>query len=672
MVLDGVVAQPPRLDGDRVRVAGTLERPPLPRNPGAFDYRRHLERQGIRWIVRVSGLTAVDVDSGGRFSLLRWADDAQRRLSAVLAGTLAPQTAGFLQALVLGDQSALDPEAMDVLTRLGLRHAVAISGLHVSLMVALFLLFLRSVGVTRERAVMGLLAFVPAYVALTGMSPSAVRAGLMAELALLVFAFRRSADALNAWGWALAASLLCVPAWLYSPGFQLSYAVTWGLLVAAAPLARRLSKGPMPLRALVAVTLVAQAVSFPLVAWHFHNAHGLAPVANLVLVPVVSLLLLPLGTAVLLLALVHPAFAFAPARLADGAVDLFLALAALLDRPSFFTGWPPPPIWWWPLYGLALGAWVYGLERWEGRRVWMAFGAVFVLLLASRWTGGDGGAVRVTFLDVGQGDAAVVEAGGKVFLVDGGGQPAIPTEAWRRRRDPFDAGADVVVPYLLYRGARRIDTVFVSHGDEDHLGGLFAVVKQLAVNEVAVGPEFGSRARERAFLELCARQGVSVRRVFAGMTRPVAPGVFWRVVHPPRTGCAGCTENDASLVLELHAYGRVVLFAGDVEERGEQAMVAGRCVRDVDVLKVAHHGSETSTSAAWLSAVRPEWAVVSVGAQNRYGHPHPVVLERLDRHGARVLRTDQRGAITVVIRPDGRLRVVPMLPARSEAAAARP
>ncbi|HEY8341836.1 MAG TPA: ComEC/Rec2 family competence protein, partial [Calditerricola sp.] len=218
VVLDGVVAEPPRLDGDRlqlvvrgaraqvdaargaldgervlvrvrlahsgerraaealgrgdrVRVAGTLERPSLPRNPGAFDYRRHLERQGIRWMVRVNGLTSVAVNTGGRFSLLRWADDAQRRLSAVLAGTLSPQTAGFLQALVLGDQNALEPEAMDVLTRLGLRHAVAISGLHVSLMVGLFLFFLRSVGVTRERAVIGLLAFVPAYVALTGMSP---------------------------------------------------------------------------------------------------------------------------------------------------------------------------------------------------------------------------------------------------------------------------------------------------------------------------------------------------------------------------------------------------------------------------------------------------------------------------------------------------------------------
>ncbi|MFO7247891.1 MAG: DNA internalization-related competence protein ComEC/Rec2 [Bacillota bacterium] len=719
VTLDGVVAEPPRLDGDRlqllvrgagvrlgaakgeldgervlvrvrlahpgdrraaeglgrgdrVRIAGVLERPSPPRNPGAFDYRRYLERQGIRWIVRVSGLAAVDVDPGRRFSPLRWADDAQRRLSAVLDDTLSPQTAGFLQALVLGDQRALDPEAMEMLTRLGLRHAVAISGLHVSLVVALFLLFLRGVGVTRERAVIGLLVFVPAYVALTGMSPSAVRAGLMAELALFLVAFRRLTDALNAWGWALAVSLLCVPAWLFSPGFQLSYAVTWGLLVAALPLAEHMPKVPAPLRAPVAVTLVAHVVSFPLVVGHFHNTHGLTLVANLLLVPVVSLLLLPLGTVVLLLALVHPALAFVPARLADGAVALFFTLAAVLDRPLLYTGWPPPPAWWWPLYGLALGVWVYGLTRWEHRRVWMVFGAVGVLLLVSRWVGGDGAAVRVTFLDVGQGDAAVVEADGKVFLIDGGGQPAIPAEAWRRRRDPFDPGADVVVPYLLYRGVRRIDTVFVSHGDEDHLGGLFAVVQQLRVKEVAVGPGFGRNAREQAFLELCTRQGVSVRRVVAGFTRQVVPGVYWRVVHPTRAGCPGCTENDASLVLALHAYRRVVLFTGDVEQRSERAMVADRRVGDVDVLKVAHHGSKTSTSEAWLSVVRPEWAVVSVGEQNRYGHPHPAVVERLGRHGARVLRTDRHGAIEVFIRPDGGLRVVPTLPSPSEAGAGTP
>lgn len=293
--------------------------------------------------------------------------------------------------------------------------------------------------------------------------------------------------------------------------------------------------------------------------------------------------------------------------------------------------------------------WKMGYHRQRDAIVYLAlFFGLFVL--ARQPFSGDQ-EVRITFLDVGQGDSIVVEiTNKKVYLIDAGGTFRFPArESWRERRDPFEVGKDIVLPFLRARGIDRIDRVVMTHGDLDHIGGMAALVPRFSFGEVLVNgvtPE----GIERDVILQFQQKGVPILTGSPGQTWSDAPGVDWAWVSPGQTSKA--TGNEASVVLQLTAYGKSVLFTGDIEGDGE-SRVAQSGLPDVDVLKVAHHGSNTSTSDAFLAAMRPKTAVISVGANNRYGHPSAEVLQRLKKSGSKVFRTDRHGAVTLIITPEG-------------------
>jgi competence protein ComEC len=257
--------------------------------------------------------------------------------------------------------------------------------------------------------------------------------------------------------------------------------------------------------------------------------------------------------------------------------------------------------------------------------------------------------VRVTFLDVGQGDAAVIEGPrGFVAVIDGGGA----------YDDSFDPGARVLEPYLRARGIGAVDLVVLSHPHPDHLNGLFRVLGRFRVAALWTSGDDGRNPRYRALRALAAARGVAtpvpeaLGRAGLGLT-PLGPWLDDRIAAPP-----GTTVNDASLVVRLGYAGRAVLFPGDIEEGGEGELV-GRTALGLavasDVLKVPHHGSSTSSSPELLEAVRPGLAVMSLGRHNRFDFPRADVVRRYAARGIRVLRTDRAGAITVVIGPGGAL-----------------
>jgi competence protein ComEC len=261
----------------------------------------------------------------------------------------------------------------------------------------------------------------------------------------------------------------------------------------------------------------------------------------------------------------------------------------------------------------------------------------------------------VTFLDIGQGDAAVIEApGGGVMLIDGGGV----------RDGSFDTGARIVEPFLRARGIGRIDIVALSHPHPDHLNGLFRVLGRFDVGafwssgDDGHNPEYGrlvalARSRGVAIPEVAETRLGTAEIVPLGPFESSADGLRERIRAP-----RGLTVNDASLVVRVAFAGRGVLFAGDLEADGEGELVGRRDVGQVvaaDVLKVPHHGSRTSSTPELVDAVSPALAVMSLGWRNQFRFPAPEVVERYVARGARVLRTDRDGAISLVISPDGRL-----------------
>jgi len=383
-------------------------------------------------------------------------------------------------------------------------------------------------------------------------------------------------------------------------------------------------------------------VTAPVMAVHFDALAPMAIVANPVVVPLFGAAVLGPG---LLAAVLAPFWC-------DGAAALFAA-AGWLVRPGLALTWVlggslaaplpvPRPNWLEVLACYALvGAWC---ARRHG--TWRRVAAAALLLLAGdaawwTWERWAPGRLRVAFLDVGQGDAAVIELpDGSVLVVDAGGFPG----------SDFDTGRAVVEPYLRSRKIARLDVLVMSHAHPDHAAGLPRLIERFRPREFWWAGVGGEGAAWRAVERALARSGVRVRSLRRG-DLPLLAADTVAVLHPPRRW-SDATLNDSSLVLAVRSAGIGLLLTGDVERRGEALLGAATPVEAsaTDVLKVPHHGSRTSSTPKWLATVRPRLAVVSVGADNPYGLPAPEVLARYEALGACVLRTDTCGTVVVEAR----------------------
>ncbi|SDC73566.1 competence protein ComEC [Melghirimyces thermohalophilus] len=643
--------------GIKLRLPMTWTRPDPARNPGAFDYRTYLRRHFIHWTGE-GDWGRVEILSRDP-SLLGKIDEVRLWLGKRLDRIYSGETAGVMKGMLLGERDAVPVEAEKNLTALGLIHLLAISGLHVGVFVGCVYGTATLAGITREKAAMMTIFILPFYVLLTGAGAPVVRAGVMAALGLLAIMLGKWKDSLSFLGLACLLMLWWNPYQLLEAGFQLSFVITAALLLAVGPISRRLPTPWLRINQLLAVTLVAQVAAFPLLITHFNEFSLLSWGVNFLVVPLVTGLLIPLGTLSLVLGSFHEwagALPAAPVTWIWSGIHTGLEQVAQWNRLRL--SWSPLPGWWLAGYGVAALylLWAFtggGLRR--ARHGWKASACCLFLLLFSLKPGmWSEDALRITFLDVGQGDAAVIETPeGQVIVVDGGGRLPWEKEPWQRRREPYDVGERVLVPYLKYRGIREIDWMVMTHGDADHIGGLTAVAERFPVKRVLRTSTPAKGPLESQSLRKMKEKGIPVFVPEPGRVYRLEEGVQWQFLHPSHPAGESRLEerNDQSLVFLLTAYGRRILMTGDVEKAGEEDMLMRWHLPQVDLLKVAHHGSRTSTGEKWLQAVQPQEAVISVGGNNRYGHPSSQVLDRLKAQGARIWRTDLNGAVIVSIRP---------------------
>ncbi|RKN79032.1 DNA internalization-related competence protein ComEC/Rec2 [Paenibacillus ginsengarvi] len=681
--------------GDPVTVSGVLKRPDLPRNFGGFDYRLYLYRNHIHWQLSAKGLDSVLTEAEAdeeevegsllaerrnRFAfvpepvrIMRWNDDLRSRLGAVF-DSLFPMggpDSGYLKSLVIGLTDDMDPELYRHFSQLGLTHILAISGLHVGVFVAGCMWLLRLFGLTRERILTVTLLLVPFYVAIAGGSPSAVRAGIMAMIGL--YAARRLLwkDAPNVIGLAAILMLLWEPYFLYNVSFQLSFLVTTGLIVGVQRFSRLLPIRNKSVSSLLSITIVAQVISFPVTVYYFNGISLLSMLANLVMVPFISFVVLPLGTFALLAGLVsvHAGAPFGWIVEKVNRLTFWLIDYAATHDPSQFI-WPKPSIAWIVAYYGLLAAVYAGAIRWkEEQKPLLAYAAV-PLMMALLWFGynpdmldRDG---KVSFIDVGQGDAILIRTPQqRHVLIDGGGTLSFrkPGEEWKERSDPYEVGKKLLVPLLKQRGVHRIDQLVISHQDQDHIGGLQAVVEQIPVTTIVMNGTWKGNASSRKLFETAMRKGTAIVSIAPGGLTPVDRYTKLTVLSsgggkPTRVAEE---QNNESVVLLLQMRDARFLFTGDMRAEDEKELLAAwqtaaaeeEVPEPVDVMKIAHHGSKTSSSGEWLSYWKPERAVISVGLNNSYGHPNAGVLERIAEAGSVIYRTDRSGEIVFTVTRTG-------------------
>jgi competence protein ComEC len=497
---------------------------------------------------------------------------------------------------------------------------------------------------------------------MTGEAVATQRSALMLALGLVALLVGRPVAA----GPTIAAAVLVLlargPLEVADVSLQLSVASVAGIALLARGLApspgdRRHGRLVRWLWRLGAATAAATAATGPLVAHHFGEIAPLAPLGNLVLVPLVELGVVPLGLGGAVAAAIWAPLGAAPLTAAG------LAARAALAVAGTFRAWAPlvtcrAPNW--PETAALTAAGGFALLAFAGRgrrrRLLWALALVATAAGAGSLVIRDlqrrrAAALTITFLDVGQGDAAVVEApGGAVMLIDGGGA----------RDGQFDPGARIIEPFLRARGINRIDVIALSHPHPDHLNGLFRIAERFDVGSFWSSGDDGHNPEYRRFLTVAAARRIATPAVVEtnlGAARIVPLGPFVGDAGGERIGPPeGLTVNDASLVLRVAFAGRAVLFPGDLEADGEGELVGRRDVGQViaaDVIKVPHHGSRTSSSVELVGAVAPRLAIASLGWRNQFHFPAPEVLARYEAAGTRVLRTDRDGAITLAIDRDG-------------------
>jgi competence protein ComEC len=650
--------EPPELAYGR-SFSGTfrLRQPRAFGNPAAFDYPAYLAGQGIfleGWTREPPELKESEPDSLLLAALFRARGTILRRLDE----RLPSGQAALLKAMVLGDRSGLTPEMLQAFLGSGTYHILAISGLNVSLLAGVAFGLLRLGRVPARLAALCALLLVTAYAGLAGAGASVVRAAIMADVYLLAIVLDRRVSLLNSLALAALLLLWWSPRFLFEVGFQLTFLATLGIVLVVPACDRRLAPWPWGVRYVLAslvISLAATVMTAPVLASAFNRLTPAGLLANLPVVPL-SGLVTALGLA------------------AGGGLWLFPGglpwltegsgvVAELLFRVAgWCAGWPGGSMTVYsPTLGMAAAYYTALALVWRAggggsvraRRAAAGLALLAALALVGQvaWRLESAGAregVRATVLDVGQGEAILLELPGPSrLLLDAGGMLG----------GGFDTGRLVIAPHLWRSWIGGLDALVVSHADTDHLQGAAAILELFPVREVWTGPPVAGSVTGIWLAELVRRHRVP-QRVLAADSPPgrFGPAVL-EILHPPPGGLRESSRrpdaNQASLVLRVRLGESAVLLTGDIGAEGEGVLLgSGRTLR-AQVLKVPHHGSRTSSGEVFVRAVGPESAVFSVGHRNRFRHPHAEVLERYRRMGVEVWRTDRDGAIRIELTPEG-------------------
>jgi competence protein ComEC len=581
-------------------------------------------------------------DEQFRWRAVRWREGLVTRLDR-LYGERAPLVA----ALVLARREGLDPELRETFARVGIAHLLAISGFHVGVIAGVILVFLLLLGQHGPRAAMGAAVGAWLYVGFIGFPDAACRAALILTAAALSRVRRRPPARWGALGAAFLMLLVLDPSRLASPGFQLSFGGAAGLTAWSAPMARGIQgltrrRCPQGLATALGAGLAATLATLPVVAWHFERVSLVGIPLTLVAAPLVTLGLIG-ALASLMVDFVSSGLASILAGGVTSVVSLLEALAGGAGALPWASVWTTRGTVVGAVTGLAAARLLARRPR-VGAKARRSMTVLYVSVGVLAWpllvTLQGRGTVEILMIDVGQGDAIALRSPrGRWILVDTG--PA----------GEDDGAGHPVVRALKSRGVQRLEALVLTHPDLDHIGGASAVLEAFDVGTVY---DPGLPAGKQAFVQVlraAAGRGVPWRAARAG-DRIQLDGLDLKVLSPSEELAAGGESNASSVVLHAVFGDFDVLLTGDAYKDVDRQIAPG-FTDVVEVLKVGHHGSDTSTDSLLLASASPEVALISVGRYNRYGHPAPEVLGRLQRSGVRVRRTDREGTISVLGRPDG-------------------
>lgn len=657
--------------GDRFRFLCRLYPPRGFSNPGGFSYKRYLAFKKIHAIGFLYGEGGwVKIGEGFKNPLLLWIEDWRDRIRHFLQKETDPRFSGIFEALVLGEQGNISDEVKEYFTATGVAHLLAISGDHLGIIALLsfslifwvlkrseFLLLTFSL---KKWAAGFTIPFILLYTFIAGGGISVVRATIMVIVFFLSILFSRERNLLYTLMLAAFLILLVSPPSLFDISFQLSFLSVLSILYFVPKILLEIGQKeilPQPkaswkdrlwhyLKISLLVTTVATLGTAPFVVLHFNRISPIGLITNLLAIPWVGFFIVPIS-------LIASLFSFFISPLASFLMNInhFLILA-LVEVLSFLASLPfasfylPTPS---PLEILLFYLLLWVSLHLRRRRLYRVLFAAIVFISAldiAYWNlnGYFQKELKMTFIDVGQGDSIFIEfPKGKRMLIDGGGLYG----------DHFDIGKKVIAPFLWKKKVRRIDCLVLTHPDPDHLKGLLFIASHFSIGQFW---ENGLRVESPSYQgleEILSRKKIERHILDASFSPLNIHGVELSILHPPPRKLSQREKwdlsfiNNQSLVIKLQFKNIKVLLTGDIEEEAEYRMLMKGLSLKADILKIPHHGSLSSSTLPFLQRVQPIYAILSVGNRDRGRLPHPEVMKRYERLGIKVFRTDQQGAISI-------------------------
>ncbi len=654
------------LIGNTIVVKGEVSEFDKATNPGQFDSRTYYEAVGIRYRVWDGKIIRQNKGNSLLYPLL---EKVKQKISFTYHTVFSKEDSMILHAMVLGDKSELSIEVKELYQKAGISHILAISGLHVSLIGLLLFRLLKKAGIHHNMASILCMVLVYLYGIMTGFSVSTNRAVLMMCISLAACLVKRTYDSISAICVSGFCILLMQPYQLFQSSFQLSFLAVFGA-VWFVPIWKEYIKWLFPdfekrmeekenseyhsvsvwvnqctrlFRTSLLASCCIQCITLPVLLCNFYEVAIYAPVLNLFILPLASFLMI---LAVLIGVL--GSFWIPIGYFLSGAVHVILLFYAFVCKlfehvpmHVILTGCPRlfQVIGFVMLIGMFCVAVRYQIHKACG--ILILFAIIFLCFKIPA------SGLQITMLDVGQGDSIFVEERGMTLLIDGGSSSVKQVGKYR------------IYPFLKYSGVKRLEYCFLTHMDADHINGITELMEmskesgEMLIRNLVL-PNL--KQTDEAFDKMVAlAKSIGVQVVYLERGQRLKAGKLELKCLHPSAKWIGEDRNSASLVMELNYERFHMLLTGDVDAKGENAILENQnsLQKTYDILKVAHHGSKYSSAEEWLSRIHPRIGLISCGKGNRYGHPHQELLARMKEKNITVKRTDEEGAIRVVVHKKG-------------------
>ncbi len=626
--------------GDIVKTRGNLEGIIGKRNFGDNDFRLYYKGKGIYNQFKTTSAKKVGISKSFKILLLY---NMRNRISDIINLSLPKEEAAFLNAVIIGDKHSLNDEERDNFAKVGLAHVLSISGLHVAFIVLLLNKALEMLKIKKKKDLLCTLLIIY-YVALIGAPPPALRTLIMMLIAIWGKHIKRNYDMVSAASLAAIIMLAFNPLLVHNQGFIISFACIYSIAFLYEPVYNSLGKiiANLHLRKALALPLSIQLGIIPILVYYFNYLSIISIFINIISIPIVFIIIAAgfigvfAGAIVPILGMYVFSVDYYFIKLLNKMVDI-AAQSPLsgLYIPSF-------PLFFYSIYYLiimiALFKDIGFFADVKKRRLAVAIMSVLLLIPLSNVTLNNN--IRLVFLDVGQGDSSLITTSkGKHVLIDGGGSAG-------KGDYYFDVGSKITVPSLLKLGVWSIDTIIVSHIHEDHLEGLLETVKTIKTGKVIMPDVPYESGVSKKFMELCKEKKINVIYAKAGDELRLDSETVIEIVFPEKSllKYTKSDENNNSLVAILKFRNFKALYTGDIEKEGEWVLHGKDII--ADVIKVPHHGSNSSSTEEFIKAVSPKVSIISVG-KNTFGHPSKDVISRLEMSSQAIYRTDINGAISL-------------------------